>query len=399
MITGDGAYIKKLNRSLLLEKIIEHGMISRAELSKLTGLNKATISVQINDLLDEELIYETRQEHHNIGRRPIMLSLNRKTGFVLGIDLDYKAITYTLSDLLGFPVYSNTFELTTSDYDVVVKELIKQIKDYDAKSSHTRYGLVGVVIGIHGTVGKDEVINFVPQHQWHNKKLKEDLQKELDINISIDNNANLVAFAEKVFQHHHTQNLLSLTMYSGIGTGLIMDGTIQKGFHGYAGEIGHMIIYPEGKQCKCGNKGCWELYASEAKLFEALSEKKKLPNVKYEDLEQWIDTGDPEAYELLEEFIKYISIGLNNVINLCNPETIVLNSNVLRIYPNVIEKIKGYLTSSVTQYGELVISQLGTKACVMGACAHASKNFLEISEISLELTEEKIPSTKVDTIV
>src|SRR5690625_1527250 len=103
MITGDGAYIKKINRSIILRKIIEHDLISRADLSKITGLNKATISVQVANLLEEELIYETTQEHNVVGRRPIMLSINHEVGYVLGIDFDYRHIQFTIADLSGNP--------------------------------------------------------------------------------------------------------------------------------------------------------------------------------------------------------------------------------------------------------------------------------------------------------
>src|SRR5690625_4464847 len=84
MITGDGAYIKQINRGVILREIIIHQSISRAELAKITGLNKATISVQVADLLKDDLIIETEQIHHAVGRRPIMLSINRHVGYVLG---------------------------------------------------------------------------------------------------------------------------------------------------------------------------------------------------------------------------------------------------------------------------------------------------------------------------
>lgn len=111
MLTGDAAYIKQMNRCLLLSKIIEHGMISRADLAKITGLNKATISVQVSDLVSEELIIETKQEHKNLGRRPIMLSINDQAGFALGIDLDKNTITFTLSTISGTPIRTDTNEL------------------------------------------------------------------------------------------------------------------------------------------------------------------------------------------------------------------------------------------------------------------------------------------------
>ena len=383
MVTGDGAYIKKINRSIILEKIIQHGMISRADLAKATGLNKATISVQVADLLEEGLIVETQQEHNVVGRRPIMLSINREAGHVLGIDLHYKKIEYTLSDLQGIPVLSHTEKLDTHDYDEIVHLLIKQIKKYNNKCSNSRYGLAIVVIGIHGTVNKDESIFFVPQFQWRNKSLKADLQKKLDLQIHIENNANLSSYAEKVFKNQHCNNLLAIILSAGLGAGIMIDGDIQKGYHGHAGEIGHMIIYPDGMSCKCGNHGCWGLYASEPSFFTQLSKALNKPNITLEDVQKLLIENDPITYEQIDKYISYLSIGLNNVINLYNPETLVLNSVVLRLIPNVLEKIKSNFNSHVSQYCEIVLSELGNKACVMGACALAIQYFFEVPKLML----------------
>lgn len=388
MITGDGAFIKKINRGLILKTIIENGMISRADLSKITGLNKATISVQIANLLEEELIYETQQEHSAVGRRPIMLCINGDAGYVLGIDLDYEHIQYTVSDLRGYPVQSDKIKLEDNDFEAIVQLLIKHIKKYDKKYSTSRYGLVSVMIGIHGTVNNDESILFVPKNQWRNKNLKDPLEQALNINISIENNANLSSYAERVYKHHKSDNLLTIILTSGIGAGIIIDGKLHKGYHGYAGEMGHMIISPDGELCRCGNHGCWELYAAEPSLFEQLSKDLNKPNLTYQDVETLILEQNPVAEKHLKKFINYLSIGINNIINLYNPETLVLNSEILQMYPNTIDKIKSNLNSSVSQYRELVISDLGHKACVLGACALAIQRFLEVPELILTIPEE-----------
>lgn len=392
MVTGDGSYIKQINRGLILQQIIEHGMISRADLSKKVGLNKATISVQAADLLDEELIYETQQEHRNLGRRPIMLSLNRQSGFALGIDLDAKDITYILSDLLGYPVHTETVPLGTSDYDSILALLSAQIKKFQEQCADSHYGLIGVVIGVHGTIGKNEKVFFVPQHQWVDKELKTDLEKELDVAIQIQNNANASAFAEKVFTSQDSENLLSISMYSGMGLGIIMDGELLKGYNGFAGEMGHMIVVPGGKQCTCGNKGCWEMYASEARLLQNLADIKKKNKLSYDDVESWIAAEDKEVIQQIDEFFEFLAIGLNNIINLYNPETIVLNSQVLKMDLHAIERIESLLTSSVSQYRELKISELGKEACAMGACALAIKSFLKVPELRLDLSTEHLPA-------
>lgn len=234
MVTGDGAYIKKINRSLILQKVIEHRFISRAELSKITGLNKATISVQVADLIKEKLIRETRQEHNTVGRRPIMLSINGNAGYVLGIDLDYKKVSYRLSDLQGNLIETKIEKLETEKYEEVLQFLINQIEIFKNKYSNCHYGLVQTIIGVHGTVNNDHSILFVPRFQWHNKDLKADIEKNLDVPISIENTANLSVYAERVYKHHNSNNLLSITLSSGIGAGMMNNGKLVKGYDGYA---------------------------------------------------------------------------------------------------------------------------------------------------------------------
>lgn len=387
MITGDGAFIKKINRGLILRKIIEDKSISRADLSKITGLNKATVSVQVADLLRDDLIYETQQEHNSVGRRPIMLSINRKAGYVLGIDLDYKQIQFIVSDLGGQAVHHQTVTLDTVDYDEIVALLINYIKSYEKQWSSGHFGLISVVIGVHGTINKDENIHFVPTYQWKNKTLKDDLQKEFTFTISIQNNANLSAYAERVYEHHHSNNLLCLIFTSGIGVGLMVDGNLQTGFHGFAGEMGHMIIQQYGDLCNCGNRGCWELYSSEISLFNKLVKRLQVERLSFDELKQLINEQNPAVIELIEQYIIDLSIGLNNVINLYNPETVVLTSEVLKMYPNAIEKIKDNFHSTVSQYGSLVLSDLGNKSCALGACAMALQHFFAVPEVKFSICE------------
>ncbi|MBS4218685.1 ROK family protein [Bacillus sp. FJAT-49711] len=389
MITGDAAYIKKLNRGLILSQIIEYKKISRADLSKVTGLNKATVSVQVADLLEENLLIEEQLEHNNLGRRPILLSLNRKAGYALGIDLDKNQIIFTLSDLLGFPTHIEIVQLQTKEYDEILEILIEYIIDIQKKCQGSAFGLIGVTVGIHGLVSKDEKVFFFPQLQWRNKNIKEDLKKKVDVPIFIENNANLTAFAEGVFKHNKCNNLISISMHSGIGLGMIMNDEIHQGFHGYSGEIGHMIVVPDGKTCACGNQGCWELYASEASFFKQLEENFNRTNADYYDIQSWLKSGDKDVSEQMEALIKHISIGMNNIINMYNPEIIVLNSELLRLNPDAVRQIENRLNSNISHYGKLVISELGKQACVMGACAFSIKKFLQISELNLQVNVRK----------
>lgn len=383
-IGGGAAYLKKINRSKVLQKILEYGMISRADISKVTGINKATISSQVAELLEEELVCEKEIEYNQVGRRPIMVSINKEAGYVLGIDLDYRTILYTLADLRGNLIISYT-EMTESDqYEEIVSLLVTQIKKFQEKYSESRYGLISVMIGVHGTVKKDDSIYYFPKYKWKNKNLKDDLHQKLALDIYIENNANLSSYAESVFKYPESSHLINLIFTSGIGAGIIMNEKIQRGYHGYAGEIGHMIVSLDGKKCSCGNTGCWELYCSERTLIEELSIKINQPDITREDTIRLLKQKDPVILETIETSLTYLSVGLNNIIHLYNPETIVINSQLLANFPDAIEKIKGNFRSSVSEFGEIALSELGERACVMGACALSLKRFFEVPKLILK---------------
>ena len=384
MITGDASYIKKINRSIILREIVKEGLISRADLSKVTALTRATISAQVADLIEEGLIVETQLEHYTVGRKPIMLSINSEAGYALGIDLDYDHISFTVSDLTGTPINSKRIEINTTDYSEILNLLIEHIKVYKTEYAYSQYGIIGIVIAIHGLVGKDETIHYVPRLRWNNISLKNDLENQIDINVYIENNANLSAFAERVYVHHETDNLLSATLYSGIGLGMMMKNDFFRGHDGFAGEIGHMIVVPNGIQCNCGNKGCWERYASENAIFKHLANKKRMNSVTYEDIQKWLDEGDEEVHQLMGEFIYYLSIGLNNMINMYNPDVLVLDSELLRMSPDSLDKIRENLVSSISHYRALYISSIGRNSAVLGACALAIKQFLDVPMLNLK---------------
>lgn len=383
--TGDAAYIKQINRSLILQKIIENKMISRADLSKLTALTRATISVQAADLLDNELVVETQLEHYSVGRRPIMLSINREAGFILGIDLDYGTMTFALSDLLGKLITLETVPLTSSDYEYVVQTAAENIERFQSQCENSRYGLINVVIGVHGLVTLDEHVHFVPRLGWSDVSLKEDLEQATGLLIILENNANLCSFAEQVYEHHEAKNLLGTSLSSGIGLGIMMDESFFKGENGFAGEAGHMIIVPNGKACSCGNKGCWEQYSSESAFFRELAVKKGQKKVSLQDVHKWLQAKDETVINMMDELLFYLSVGLNNMINLYNPNVIVLNSELLCLYPEAIQRIEDQLVSDVSHYQHLYVSKFGKQACSLGACALGIKQFFQIPNIKLSV--------------
>ena len=382
MSSGDSLYIKQLNQSSILQNLITEKMISRADLAKKTNLTRATISAQIADLIAQGLIVEQAIPHTSVGRKPIMLSLKADAGYALGIDLDEHRITYVLTDLAGSIIHQSQQEMHSHHYEDYVNALIQEIQMYEESFTQSTYNIVGITISIHGLIHQhSQEIAFVTRLNWRNVDLKSTLEQSINIPITIANNANLCALAERVFTHRSTNHLFCVTFYSGIGLGAVVQNAFYAGHHGFAGEAGHMIIMPNGHACPCGNKGCWGQYASDPTIMQQIAQLKNMSTVSYEQIRTWIEQGDTAVQQILNTYIYYVAIGLNNLINLFNPEIIVLDSGLLHIYPHALAEIQQHFTAT-THYEKIILSSISSHAANLGGCALAIKQFLRVDMVN-----------------
>ncbi|NGP45120.1 ROK family transcriptional regulator [Bacillaceae bacterium SIJ1] len=385
MSTGDATYIKTLNKRILVEKIIEHRSISRIELSRLTGLNRSTVSAQINDLMEDQLVLERPSEISSGGRKPILLQMNENAGYTIGIDIDFPYTRVQMTNLLGKPLKTDHIHTKIEEYDLNIPKIISSIKatvsEYDLKYSPK--GLIGIGIGIHGIVNNNHHVVFTPKLNWIDIDLKEKMKQHFNVPIFIDNNANLSVYAEQVY-HCPTPDLFSITMSSGIGLGVLKGNQIDRGYQGFSGEIGHMIVEPKGLPCTCGNRGCWELYSSERALLNELVAR----GLDADNFEA-IDFADVlEKYPAtIERFLDYLAIGLNNIINIFNPQTIIINSEFLHRQKFLLDRLRGRLHSKMNHYESIVTSILGKDAVSLGGAMLALKHYYKINTLNLSAYE------------
>lgn len=377
MNTGDTHYIKRMNRRIIIENVIKHVSLSRSELSRITGLNKATISSQVGELMEEGYIVE-RETGASVtrGRKPIMIEINERAGFTIGIDIDDQITNILCCDLKGQLIHRRSVTLNTHDFEEMTTSLINIIKEDILPSGSLLQDipLIGIGVGIHGIVNNDHQIIFTPKQEWADKDIKSRLEQEMNVPVFVDNSANLSVFAEQVY-YEQVSDLFCLTLYSGIGLGIIKDFDIYRGFQGFAGEIGHMIVEPDGLPCPCGNHGCWELYASNKALLKQLDQDSASLTAERLDILFHQDVQGT----ILEDYLNYLALGLNNVINIFNPERIVINSALFSARPELLSHLTDRFQSKFNNYDELKISRLNEEACAYGAAALAFKEFFDIT--------------------
>lgn len=379
MVTGSKELIRDINTNLVLETIINNTAISRAAIAKHLGLTKATISAIVQELINKKLVIEIGSDDTSLGRKPILLSLHKKAGYVICIDMGVDTISALVSDLLGEDCSLKQIKTpkNTSNIVEVLIELIESMK----LPKDTPYNLVGITLGIHGVIANNQV-SFAPYYNLSGINISEGLEQHFNTPVYLENEANLSVIGEKTFQYDYA-NIANISVHSGIGLGIIVNHQLYTGYNGRAGEFGHTIIEIDGRQCPCGNKGCFEQYASERSLLREFAALKGSDEMSFEDFRAAFEANDPDAEKIMDDFIKYMSIGINNILNAYNPDIVVINSSFTIYFPHITEKIEAALTSRMNSYIRIVPSVLQDTSILLGGICVAIKGFLGIDMLKL----------------
>jgi predicted NBD/HSP70 family sugar kinase len=380
MITGSKELIRDINTRLVLETIIKNTSISRASIAKYLGLTKATISAIVQELINKKLVVEIGSDDTSLGRKPILLSLNKKAGYVICIDIGVDTISSLVSDLIAEERSLKQIKTPKSSLDLVpvLIALIESMK----LPKNTPYGLVGITLGIHGVIANNQV-SFTPYYSISNINFEKELKEYFNVPVLLENEANLSVIGEMTFRYDYA-NMANISVHSGIGLGIIINHQLYTGYNGRAGELGHTIIEIDGRTCPCGNKGCLEQYVSERVLLQQYAKKKGMNTISFDYFRRMVEDKDPDAQEIMNQFVKYMSLCINNVMNTYNPDIVVINSSFTICFPDTIKEIEKALNSKMNSYIQIVPSSLQDTSILLGGISVAIKNFLGIDQFKLE---------------
>lgn len=380
--------VKKGNKSLVLETIKNNSMISRADIAGVTGLNKGTVSSLVTELLGEQLICESGPGESSGGRRPVMLYFNHNAGYSVGIDLGVNYLLGILTDLQGNIFAEKKLFFHQLSYEEIVTKLNEVIELLMNTAPESPYGVVGIGLGVPGTVSNTGEILLAPNLNWKNVHLQTVLEKKYNIPVTVENEANAGAYGEMTFgAGKDSQNLIYVSAGIGIGTGIILGRNIYKGTNGFSGEMGHMTIQANGLKCRCGNEGCWELYASEQALlreaekvgFSPLSSDK----ITLEDLILFAEDGNTEAVQLFAKIGNLLGVGINNIINTFNPDQIIIGNRLATSKKWIEASLKNRVDSHTLWFQHenlnMTFSELSTHSTALGAAAIAGERFLNVN--------------------
>ena len=303
---------------------------------------------------------------------------------VIGVDLGG---TNTRAALVGCngDIFDKQKEATRAaeGHEKVITGLISRIDQQRKNAARDGREVVAVGVGAPGVIhAQTGVVVKSPNFpDWNNLPLKGTLERELKLPVFIENDANAAAFGEQWRgAAQDIKSLIFLTLGTGVGGGIILDGAIWHGADGMAGEVGHMTIVPDGRPCGCGNTGCLEMYASSRGIImnyqEALrTEDRDRGEVTSAKVYQAARDGDPSALAAVRQMGRSLGIGIANLINIFNPEMVVIGGGVKEAWDLFIDATRNEIKKRAFEYPaartRIVPSVLGDDAGMVGAAAVA----------------------------
>lgn len=377
--TGDQTMIKKINTAIVFDSVLKNGPLSRAQISERSGLNKATVSSLVLDLIDAKLVEEIGQGESNGGRKPVMLLFNAQAGYAIGIDLGVNYIRGVLTDLLGNVMEEREWSMKRPDLASGLKQLTECIDKLIALAPESPYGIVGIGIGVPGIVDDRGTILFAPNLEWGRVDLQQYVEDKFQVPVTIDNEANAGAQGEQKYgAGRGIAHQIYVSVGIGIGTGIILHKELYKGASGFSGELGHLSIEYSGKPCRCGNRGCWELYASENALLEQAVQQ-GLP----EELDELIasaEAGDEQTLALFRSIGSYLGAGIANIVNVFNPDVVIIGNRMSKASRWLGEAVQEAVDMRTLSYHRermrILFADLQDRSAVRGAAYYAINTFL-----------------------
>lgn len=373
---------RNINRRIVLDLIRTRQPLSRADLARLSGLQRSTISVITDQLVEEKWVTEGAFGHLPRGRKPRFLHLNVERTGIIGINVRPTRTTVALADLNGRFIVQESFSTATKSEDFI-KDLIQRVEALI--KAHPQMFFEGIGVSVPGRVDlNSKRLIFAANLGWSDVDFKTPLETATGLAVEIENAANACALAEIWFERRGEgiRDLVAVTISEGIGTGIIANGQLLRGANGVAGEFGHVSIIENGELCKCGNRGCWELYASNSaaiRNYEGAATTARGNNGNsnrqsptFDDILRLAEQGDAKAAEALDRMAYHLGAGLAMLTIGIAPETIVIIGEVTqawkRIYP-IIRRVIAERSPLIHSVTRIIPAEAAEKPRLRGSVA------------------------------
>ena len=370
--------MSSINVLHILRTIKEKGSASRTDLQQVTGLSWGTITNTTRELLNRNLIREEGALSTRSGRKPVKLAINPSSHALVGVEISPERVQVLALNLAGDTLWfaEDKGAATNGETpEAVVARAAALTADCLRAPNVASRLCMGIGVALPGALDvRHGILRAAPRlPNWKDVPVRDMLQTRLGASVRIEHDPNCLALAERWFgDAGNAENVLCIHLGDGVGMGILLHGEIFRGSQQMAGEFGHTTLDPEGPPCACGDRGCVESYCSASAV---LGHARALPAAPspIENVEQLIylaDGGNKVATATFERFGTYLGIGVANLIDLFNPDLIVLAGQLAPAQRWYMPALDAELAKHAWPQASrnLLVSQLGPRGTVMGAC-------------------------------
>ncbi|MEU8934722.1 ROK family transcriptional regulator [Streptomyces sp. NPDC048409] len=385
--------IRTANRYEVLRHIIAESPTSRQELASVTGLSLATVATLVGELLELRMITEVGFEDSAGGRPRGLVAVHASGGTLIGVDIAETYVHVELFDLALNVLARAEEDLRPGEHrpEQVVGHVAAAVDSVAARAGAAGGRVLGVGVSVPGQVDRDTgIAEYAPNWDWHDVPLLDLLSEHIAHPLHLDNPLRACAVAEQWFGAARGRgDAVVVNLGTGVGAGLALGGGLHRGVSNSAGEWGHTTLVLDGRPCHCGNRGCVETYVGAPgimlNLREACPDSPLLrpddQTATIEALARGVADGDPVAVRVVRDTARYIGAGVANLVNLLNPELVVLSSWVARrlggpLLEEVREAVRLHALARPFAATEIVLSPIPSDPVCLGAATFALEGTL-----------------------
>jgi len=346
---------REINRQIAFNLIRSRQPISRADLARLMGTRRGAVTLLINDLLEDGLVYEGATGEVPRGRKPKFLYIDSRRRCVVAVDLRPTRSQVVVTDVAGEPLVGTTSFPTERDPERLVAELARRVRGLLAQ--HPEVGRCeGIGVVVPGMVDRSgSRVLFAPRLGWRDVALREPLAAALGLPVTMENSGKACALAQAWSARGDAaapEDLVFLSVADGLGVGVVTNGQLLRGRHNMGGEFGHIPLDLAGPMCACGARGCWEAHVSNLatlsryvgrELVPGHELPKELAALTIEDVIARARQGDRQAVAAITATAHYLGIGLAAVVNVVDPARIYVSGEITTAWDLVEPPVRAAL--------------------------------------------------------
>ena len=400
--------IRRHNLQVLLAEIHHSGPLSRAELTNNLGLNRSTIGTLVSDLCDNGLVTEHApgSRASGAGRPSHMVGPRTDGPYAIAVDIDARHVTVAAVAIGGQVLARHTVELPGGALPADAVAAVQCGSKAVAQQLPAGSWPAGIGVSVAGTVRRrDDRVLVAPNLRWHDVDLISLLRDGLatDLPIRVGNDADLAVLAEHMRGvARGIDDVVYLLARVGVGAGVLTDGIPLRGARGLAGEIGHVIVAPDGPECYCGNRGCFELMVGERALFALAGLKDVTGAQGIAQLVELAATGDAGASAAIREACRWLSAGLAGLSHVLNPELVVIGGSLVPLVAarraELQKALDDLMGSGPGESAEIRCSALGGDAPLLGAAEIGFADLLN-APVDIALAHGPMAHTSLTTVL